>query len=927
RYVDRLDRLEAETLAGAGVDPGRPAYRFRTALNGFAARLTPTEAARLRRLPSVAAVAPSSRFHVRGGPVAAPGTVGEAFEFLGLPQGIWEQAGGADHAGEGVVVGIVDSGIHPEHPSFADDGSYTVPEGWKGTCQKGEQWAADLCNGKLVGARYFVEGFGRDKVIEEDFLSARDALWHGSHVAGIAVGNGGVRPDLKGNDLGIEALAGIAPRAHLAVYKTCWNEGDCDDADLTAAIDAAVADGVDVLNLSIGGIYKQAVPTPFEMALLNATEAGVFVSASVGDSGTDLPAIESPADNPWVTAVGVSTLARTFEGAIQVSAAGASMAVKGEVVSVALPDTPMVDAATAAAPGVPAEEAELCRPDTLDAAKVSGRVVLCLVDLESDDDSLKILADAGAAGAALYLPEEEGTVFAPPLWIPAITLRPVDGQSVKAFLAGATDPVASLSAGAEVGAPADQVEESSSRGPQEALPDVLKPDLVAPGIDIVSAVTPTPIPGYPSLTFDVWGGSSMSAAHVAGAAALLRQLHPDWSPAAIRSALMTTAASGLSNIPDGSDSVAFDVGAGRFDPNRAAAPGLVLDVTPDDYRRVVEGMDPDVVDGDLDVLRAGDLNLPSVTFSALAGRASTRRTATSVDPEPRTWRASVEGLAGLAATVEPAEFEITPGDTQALDITLAVGDAPIGEFAFGTLVLESGETALRLPVTARPVLLAAPAEVTLEAAKPQGSAPLEVWAGFGGSLSGVAYGPATVRRFSGEQVATAEEDTSPEPGAGVNVYDLEVPAGAQLIGGAISDADGGDVQTDLDLFVYHDDEGDGFDAEDLLPFPVYDDSPEQITVPGPAPGNYRFVVVGFVTRDPSTYDLALWVVNDSTPNEGPGLALSGGPVPVEPGGDVTFALEWSELAGRGTVHGLVLWHQGDPGTPPIAATLVRLDRR
>ena len=255
-------------------------------------------------------------------------------------------------------------------------------------------------------------------------------------------------------------------------------------------------------------------------------------------------------------------------------------------------------------------------------------------------------------------------------------------------------------------------------------------------------------------------------------------------------------------------------------------------------------------------------------------------------------------------------------------------DAPLDEYVFGTLVLESGETALRLPVTARPVTLAAPDQVNPKAAKPTGSAPIEVRAGFEGTLSGVAYGPALTRRFSGEQVATAEEDTSPEPGPGVNVYDLVVTAGAQLLGGTISDADGGDLMTDLDLFVYHDDEGDGFDAEDVVPIPVSDDSPEQITIRAPAPGDYRFVVLGFDTRDPvSTYDLTLWVVNDSTPNEAPGLVLAGGPVPVKPGDGVTFALEWSQLAGTGVVRGLVLWHRDEPGTEPIAATLVRIDRR
>jgi subtilisin family serine protease len=949
RYRAQLDSAEAAVLSAAGVDTTRPMYRYRTALSGFAARLTPGEAQRLGATPGVARVSPSRRLHLRAaGPAPAEAGLGsETPAFLGLPAGLWDRLGGPDHAGEGMVVGVLDSGIAPENPSFAAEpgdppvyrgAPFELPAQWRGRCQTGERWTTDDCNGKIVGARYFVEGFGRDRLLADDVVSPLDTLGHGSHVAGIAAGNYGVDPRVAGNDLGIGFISGVAPRVRVAVYKMAWGEGDGEESDIVAAVDAAVGDGVDVINFSSGGIFPDPLG-PMEMAFLAATEAGVAVIATAGNSG--LGGFDSPGDAPWVTAVGASTLAREFSTTLELSTAdekgsGTGLKVTGTTVAGRMDPVPFVDARAAAADGIAEDDAEGCREGSLDPAKVEGKAVFCRFTGNGGDgpDRDQVVSDAG--GVAVVIQNQEDVIpMAAARLVPGVEVTFADGERIRKFLATKGEKVLSFGAGRGVPVAADLITDYSSRGPQANVPDITKPDLAAPGHDILAAVSPIPAPsGYPpALDFDSYSGTSMAAPQVAGAAILLRQAHPDWSPAEVRSALMTTASTDVRQV-DGTPAGPFDTGAGRIDPNGAVEPGLVLDITGAEYRRLVDGIDPDADPKDRQPLVPADLNLSSISFSRLAGSALTRRTVTNVSSAAATWRARVEGLDGVAVTVAPAEFELAPGASQTLELNFRVEGEPSGRYAFGALVLSGdGVAGVHLPLSVRPVPLAAPDVVETVTTQASGSEPVGVQAGYDGVLSGAGSGLAAPRVHAGEKIATfAGDELLPEPGPGVGVYDVETGGRTGLLRGEITTADGGDETTDLDLYLFLDDEKDGFDGEDLVGLSEGPGWVEAVSLPFPDPGRYRFLVLGFETRDPlSEYDFATWVVDDRAPDDPsatPRLAVSGDPVPVTKGSRAALRLEWSGLPpAAASYYGIVTYRRGGrPTSEPIGVSLVRIER-
>src|SRR5205823_6539886 len=290
--------------------------------------------------------------------------------------------------------------------------------GWKGTCQAGAGFPATACNHKLIGARYFVDGFGGANLKPGEFLSPRDANGHGSHVAATAAGNYGVAPKIGGYDLGIPAVSGIAPRARIAAYKVCWTgraatgeavEGSCMASDAVAAIDAAVADGVDVINYSVGSATS-TVFGPVEQAFLGAAAAGVFVANAAGNDGPKPGTIGSPTGVPWVTSVAATTLGRTFEstfsvtaGAVAVAGVGGAQPVTGTGGSLtgALAAAPLVDGTAVPAPGVAADKAALCLPGSLDAAAVAGKAVLCQRGQNARVEKGKVVRDAGGVGLVL----------------------------------------------------------------------------------------------------------------------------------------------------------------------------------------------------------------------------------------------------------------------------------------------------------------------------------------------------------------------------------------------------------------------------------------------------------------------------------------------------------------------------------------------
>ena len=722
-------------------------------------------------------------------------------------------------------------------------------------------------------------------------------------------------------------------------------------SDAVAAIDAAVADGVDVINYSVGSATS-SVFGPVERAFLGAAAAGVFVANAAGNDGPEPGTIGSPTGVPWVTSVAATTLGRTFESTFTVVAGLGSggtpigapevVAGKGASLTGALAAAALVDAATVAAPGVAADQAALCLPNSLDGGAVAGKAVLCQRGQNARVEKGKTVLDAGGVGMVLANTKPEEDVVADLHWLPTVHVSAADGTAIRALIAGPGVPaMLSLGGGRPVEAAGDRMAAFSSRGPETAVPDIAKPDLGAPGVNILAAATPTPATGeHPGETFQIISGTSMASPEVAGAAALLAQLEPEWSPAAIKSALMTSADPDVLREDGTTPAGPLDVGSGRIDPNAAAAPGLVVDTPVGDYVRYLRAQAPEAVPDDAIVpLAAADLNLPSVAFSRFAGFGSTVRTFTSVDRQPQTWAVSVEAPAGLLGTVVPDRFDIAPGATQAVTLSLRMGGAPFDTYAAGAVVLTNtlDRRKVRLPLSTKPVKVDAAPRLEVTTSEAAGSSPLPVRAGFAGPLTAFGWGLTPPRPVPGQTVGTAlpSRDHPWEPSEGVRTYDVEVPAGAQVLAAEISKLTDPTAETDLDLYLFRDQETEGFDAADVVGRSAGPLSTESIAVANPAPGRYRFAVVGFKTPQPAAgYDFTTWLGSDPTPDDpaspstAPGFAVEGDADEVAPGESRDLRLIWSGLDVAGTYFGVVTYHDHAPADPqaPIAATLIRVDR-
>ncbi|MCW2738196.1 S8 family serine peptidase, partial [Nocardioides sp.] len=337
---DAADLLARQDVLLAAIGAGEPVYRWTTALNGFAARLSEAQVAVLDAQPGIAAIE-SDRVRPLAGRTTTAVVRGSATS----PR----LRGGA-----GVVIGVVDTGIAPESPAFAEvPGLGREPRDFAGTCAEGDGWSADDCTRKVVGARWFVDGFGSERVRSSESLSARDVLGHGTQVSSVAAGNAGVSVRVDARDAG--RFGGVAPQARIAAYKACWGAPDPDDdgcstADVVSAVDAAVADRVDVLNLALAG--GDGIDT-LQRALLGAAEADIVVIGAAGNSAGSAYAAHAA---PWVTTVG-SAVGRMSRGRIAVpggpswTGGGRPAAVRGRAVL----------AQRAAAPGVSRLAAGQCR--------------------------------------------------------------------------------------------------------------------------------------------------------------------------------------------------------------------------------------------------------------------------------------------------------------------------------------------------------------------------------------------------------------------------------------------------------------------------------------------------------------------------------------------------------------------------------------
>lgn len=792
-------------------------YRFHAALNGFAARLDRDQVKALRADPAVALVERSTKQRVDS--VDSPAFVGA--------QEAWRSVGGPAGAGRGTVIGVVDSGIWPENPSFAAIPTARAggPLGFRGDCATGEQWDEADCNNKVVGARWFVKGFGADAVAASEYLSPRDGTGHGSHVAAVAAGNDRVGVRVDGQDLG--TAAGMAPGARIAAYKVCWAAPDpaddgCTTADAVAAIDAAVADGVDVISYAVSGAAS-AEPDTVELAFLNATARGIFVATSAGNRG---PARGSAGHaSPWVTTVGASTH-HSFEGAVTLG--DGTRHVGAMVADRPVPRTGLVLAGRAAAPGRRADDARLCRPGSLDAEVVQGEIVVC--ERGEIPRVEKSAAVAQAGGVAMVLTNSRpDTVDADFHAVPTVHLDARAARAVERYVADADRPTAALDPDASSGTAVPQLAGFSSRGP--AAVDggsLLKPDLTAPGVGVLSAVAP------PSNGGRLWGqlsGTSMSAAHVAGLAALIRAERPRLTPAMVKSAMMTSAG------PLVGARGPLGEGAGQVDAPAALDPGLVLDETPRRYRAWLDGR-----------VRTANLNLPSIAVGDLTGTARVVRRVTNVSGRRETYTARLLGLDGIGARVVPATLTLGPGETGRFVVRLDRGSAAVGRTARGALVWRGSSHRVRLPMVVTARALQAPEEVHGSGAS--GTVSFEARAG-----TSFAVGLDVAGLVSARPVGLTLEPGTFDPARPVADADaarlpVRVPARAEALRVQLEGRD----TDDLDLYLYR--------AGELVASATGSGADETLTVAEPAPGRYSLWVQSAVAgnRSTTTAQVYTWVV-------------------------------------------------------------------
>ncbi|WP_163632644.1 S8 family serine peptidase [Microbacterium sp. B35-04] len=715
-----------QRAALAKVKGSAPSYSYVYSFNGFAAELTPAQAAELEAQPDVVAVHPDE---------AVEADTSSTPNFLGLDgeDGLWGRLGGptggkkSPGAGEDIVIGVIDSGIWPEVGSFSDrDGSNKLayqgkPEGFRGTCASAEtvgddSWDANLCNNKLVTAQYFNAAWGGNEGVAQqlpwEFLSPRDYNGHGTHTASTAGGNHGI--DVTGPADPFGEISGIAPRARIASYKALWSVEDGSTAngytsDMVAAIDKAVADGVDVINYSVSGSSTDFLE-PTEAAFLNAAAAGIFVSASAGNDGPDGATVAHP--GPWLTTVAAGTHDRTTTGAVVLGNgaryAGVSLS------SAAVGPAPLITGAAARAAGASAVSAVRCYPASanngkpgLDPAKVTGKIVLCERGGDiARVDSSRAVAEAGGIGM-IFVNAFENSLNADFHSVPTVHLQDTDASAISAYAASAGATASIEKAVIANGGAAPYTAGFSSRGPLVAgNGDVLKPDVIAPGQDILAAVAP---PGQGGMDFNLMSGTSMAAPHVTGLAALLQDLHPDWSPMAIKSALMTTGSDVLDGESSSDPNLIFKQGAGHVQPTSAADPGLVYESGVDDWLAFLCGSTRNVPADTCDGLEAdgrsldpSDLNTPSIGIGLLDGTQTVTRTVTNVDDRAATYTASVTGLAGVAASVEPSTLTIAPGETASYAVTFTAGEeTAVFDYLAGQLSWTDGSHTVRSPIVLR----------------------------------------------------------------------------------------------------------------------------------------------------------------------------------------------------------------------------------
>jgi len=940
-YTAQLAEQQSRVFAKAGTG-AELIYDYQYSLNGFAARMHPSQAHKLESLPEV--------LHVWEDEIR-PLATRYSLDFLGLfdPDVGLRGAPGLD--GENVIIGVIDSGIAPKHPALKDaqeadrprmcEGDWAEnsllgrwlchrfrkrddilvfepPENWNGICQVGARFTATDCNNKLIGARYFVDGAEESGAIDEgEIMSARDVDGHGTHTATTAAGNR-VKASIFGAFIG--RIEGVAPRARVAVYKACWLRPDdqrasCNTSDLVEAIDAAVGDGVDIINYSVGSSLLR-VTAPDDLALMAATKAGILTAVAAGNEGPNLGTIGSPAGGPWVVTVAASSRdgQASFEAIEITSPASIAglIAVKEANFTPRLADLGPIDGSLVLVDDdddildddSAGTTSDACEPLVND-TDVLGNIALIQRGGCSFTDKIRHAVDAGAVAALVYNIAGDPIVMngtSRESDVPALMIGQADGNLIIAELDADNEVLVVLDDGQLISESdtGNVMASFSARGPGPVA-DILKPDVTAPGVNILAGYTPDATNAMPDENFAYLSGTSMSTPHVAGVAALLRQAHPDWSPAAIKSALMTTARQSVVVSDGETPAFPFDFGAGHIVPNDANDPGLVYDISNDELDAFACGTEPPMVtDERCDELAAAgmsfaaaDLNQPSIAVERVANERTVSRTVTNVSDQPETYVANIVAPAGIGVTVVPQSITVAPGQSATFDITFSFESGPLDSWRFGSLTWESGNHAVYSTLAIRPITITAPRQQTGFGASGSLSFPVEF--GYTGAYTPGVQGlrlPLIINSFVDDDPTKTFEFLVGK--TGVTIHLIDVPADQAYLRFALFDAYTDGDPDDLDLYIY-------YCADNVNCVRVGESgepsSQEEVNFLLPDEGRYAAAVHGFATDnvlggDGAIYSLLAWsfgLVDDQ------GNMTATGPAFVNAGTTDNVTVDWAGL--------------------------------
>ncbi|XBI81007.1 hypothetical protein VPH35_090012 [Triticum aestivum] len=676
----------------ASMSSNRIRYTYGTVMHGFAARLTDGEAQRMATAPDVSRVYKDRVYHTQA--TRSPWFMGLHDDF-----GAWPDA----EFGDGVIIGFVDTGIWPERASFNDAGLGPVRSTWRGKCVDALGFNASLCNNKLVGAKSFV-------TVELDAgglltdSNPRDIAGHGTHVASTAAGAEVPSADLFKFAGG--RASGVARMARIAMYRAC-NIG-CFASDVVAAIDAAVTDGVDLLSMSIAYPAEPFYDDLLSVATFGAEQRGVFVVLAGGNKGPTASTISNVA--PWMTTVGAATTDRVFPATLRL---GNGVVLTGQ----SLYNIPFSQSQGA---GMIPLVRTSCGEYDLKPDKVMGKVVVCSQDAGASAGF--DVERAGGAGIVSVQSTERfwDTVMAQPFPLPGLLLSSAGGKKLADYMSSVAYPVASFNFTCDTVTGenrAPMVAGFSSRGPNPIVPEILKPDVIAPGVNILAAWSGAAQPSDSDMDprrveYNIISGTSMACPHVAGVAALIKKRHGDWTPAMIRSALMTTAGPLDKNGRDivdsgsavGAAATPMEAGAGLVLPRLAMDPGLVYDAGTQDYqmRQFVPGLSKcaRTIPGGV-----ANLNYPSfvVVFDGSTRVRTLTRTVTKVSAQPERYNVTVAAPDGVKVTVTPTTLEfkrVNEKRSYTVQFSSEAGAKvrPAGTWDFGHIAWENRKHRVRSPV-------------------------------------------------------------------------------------------------------------------------------------------------------------------------------------------------------------------------------------